>query len=150
MSGTLYSYSHTEVSLVYFSTFEPINLIPDSIIQRAGVPILTRPATSACPASTSALSLTCWGAPPSFSVSSAATITPRFHTASRTISILIALPLLFYRHAAGPGQRQQALSGEHLDVALLSGHPQDGLRIRSERISENRTRVVETRKLHSY
>ena len=32
--------SHKEVSLVYFSTFEPIDLTPDSIMQRAGVPML--------------------------------------------------------------------------------------------------------------
>ena len=33
-----FSSTHKEVSLVYFSTFEPIELTPDSIIQRAGVP----------------------------------------------------------------------------------------------------------------
>ncbi len=38
--GTMYSASHKEVSLVYFSTFEPIDLTPDSIMQQAGVPIL--------------------------------------------------------------------------------------------------------------
>ncbi len=32
--------SHKEVSPVYFSTFEPIDLTPDSIMQRAGVPML--------------------------------------------------------------------------------------------------------------
>jgi hypothetical protein len=32
--------SYKEVSLVYFSTFEPIDLTPDSIMQRAGVPML--------------------------------------------------------------------------------------------------------------
>ena len=37
---SLYSASHKEVSLVYFSTFEPINLTPDSIMQQAGVPML--------------------------------------------------------------------------------------------------------------
>ncbi len=35
-----YSSSHKEVSLVYFNTFEPINLTPSSIMQRAGVPML--------------------------------------------------------------------------------------------------------------
>ena len=34
------SKSHKEVSLVYFSTFEPIELTPDSIMQQAGVPML--------------------------------------------------------------------------------------------------------------
>jgi hypothetical protein len=37
---SLYSASHKEVSLVYFSTFEPITLTPDSIMQQAGVPTL--------------------------------------------------------------------------------------------------------------
>jgi hypothetical protein len=32
--------SYKEVSLVYFSTFEHIDLPPDSILQRAGVPML--------------------------------------------------------------------------------------------------------------
>jgi hypothetical protein len=31
------------------------------------------------------------------------------------------------RHAAGPGQRQQALRGKHLDVALRPGPPPDGV-----------------------
>ena len=34
------SSTHKEVSLVYFSTFEPVELTPDSIMQRAGVPML--------------------------------------------------------------------------------------------------------------
>ena len=84
---------HKEVSLVYFSTFEPIDLTPDSIMQQAGVPMLmTRPATRACPASTSALLQTCWGAPPSFRASSAVTVTTRFHTASKTIGVLEVPP----------------------------------------------------------
>jgi hypothetical protein len=41
-----YSASHKEVSLVYFSTFEPINLTPDSIMEQAGVPMLYDSATS--------------------------------------------------------------------------------------------------------
>ena len=38
--GSAYKGFHKEVSLVYFSTFEPIELTPDSIMQRAGVPML--------------------------------------------------------------------------------------------------------------
>ncbi len=38
--GPGFSASHKEVSLVYISTFEPINLNPDSIMQLAGVPML--------------------------------------------------------------------------------------------------------------
>ncbi len=37
---SLYSASHKEVSLVYFSTFKPITLNSDSIMQQAGVPML--------------------------------------------------------------------------------------------------------------
>ena len=35
-----FSNSHKEVSLVYFSTFEPIEQTPDNIMQQAGVPML--------------------------------------------------------------------------------------------------------------
>ena len=40
--GPEYSANHKEVSLVYFSTFEPINLTrtPNSVMQQAGVPML--------------------------------------------------------------------------------------------------------------
>ncbi len=38
--GPGFSASHKEVSLVNFSTFEPINLTSDSIMQQAGVPLL--------------------------------------------------------------------------------------------------------------
>jgi hypothetical protein len=54
--GSGYSASHKEVSLVYFNTFEPIDLTPDSIMHRAGVPMLYDLASyQACPTSTSAL-----------------------------------------------------------------------------------------------
>jgi hypothetical protein len=49
---------------------------------------MTQPATRACPASTSALWRTCWVVPPAFHFSSAATVTPRFHTASRAIGVI--------------------------------------------------------------
>jgi hypothetical protein len=38
--GSVYSGSHKKVSQVYFSKFEPIDLTQDSIMQRAGVPML--------------------------------------------------------------------------------------------------------------
>jgi hypothetical protein len=70
--------AHKEVSLVYFSTFEPIELTPDSIMQLAGVPMLYDTASNPrlsclyiCPLKI-ALWQTCWGAPPSFRASSAA------------------------------------------------------------------------------
>jgi hypothetical protein len=40
LKASVHSGSHKEVSLVYFSKFEPIDLTPDSIMQRAGVPML--------------------------------------------------------------------------------------------------------------
>ncbi len=39
-------YSHREVSLVFFSTFEPISLTPDSSMQRNGIPMLYKRASS--------------------------------------------------------------------------------------------------------
>ncbi len=35
-----YSADHNEVFLVHFSSFEPINLTPNSLLQRANVPML--------------------------------------------------------------------------------------------------------------
>jgi hypothetical protein len=37
---------HKEVSLVYFSTLEPINLTPNSVMQRANVPMLFNTASN--------------------------------------------------------------------------------------------------------
>ena len=55
--GPEYSADHKEVSLVYFSTFEPINLTPNSVMQKAGVPMLydtasnpRLPSLNICPA----------------------------------------------------------------------------------------------------
>ena len=41
--------SHKDVSLVFFSTFEPISLTPDSCMQRKGVPMLYERAASQVP-----------------------------------------------------------------------------------------------------
>ena len=38
--GPEYSANHKKVSLVYFSMFEPIYLTPNSIMQKAGAPML--------------------------------------------------------------------------------------------------------------
>jgi hypothetical protein len=99
-----------------------INLTPDSIMQRAGVPMLYDSASNpALP-----LHLSGGQAPSSFRASSAATVTPlshsRTHTASRTIGVLDTPP----QTRSGTGaHRQQALRGEHLDVALRPGPLQD-------------------------
>ncbi len=90
--GPGFSASH-KVSLVYFSTFESIDLTPDSIMQRDGVPMLYDSASNPrlpclyiCPVAN------VLGRAPSLRVSSAATVKPRFHTASRTIDALEAPP----------------------------------------------------------
>ena len=41
--------SHREVSLVFFSTFEPISLTPDSFMQRSSIPMLYERAASQLP-----------------------------------------------------------------------------------------------------
>jgi hypothetical protein len=41
--------SHKSVSLIFFSTFEPISLTPDSCMQRKGVPMLYERAASQVP-----------------------------------------------------------------------------------------------------
>jgi hypothetical protein len=41
--------SHREVSLVFFSTFEPISLTPDSCMQRHGIPMVYERAISQLP-----------------------------------------------------------------------------------------------------
>jgi hypothetical protein len=41
--------SHREVSLVFFSTFEPISLLRDSYLQKSGIPMLFEPADSQLP-----------------------------------------------------------------------------------------------------
>ena len=49
--GTLSAIWSLEVSLAFFSTFEPINLMPDSIMQRQGVPKLFDSGSCAAPPS---------------------------------------------------------------------------------------------------
>ncbi len=119
-----YSASHKVVSLVYFSTFEPINLTLDSIMQQAGVPMLYDSASNQhlpclyiCPVANVP------GRAPSFRVSCAATVTPRFHTASRTIRVLEAPPPT----RSGIGA---TAAGSTRDVALLQGPPPDGVHCR--------------------
>ena len=79
---------HKEVSLMYFSTFKPIGLTPDSIMQQAGVPMLYDSASNQ--------HLPCLYICPVANVLGRAprapTVTPRFHTASRTMLALEAPP----------------------------------------------------------
>jgi hypothetical protein len=48
LKASVHSSSHKEVFLVYFSTFESSDLTPDSIMQRAGVPMLYDSASNPC------------------------------------------------------------------------------------------------------
>jgi hypothetical protein len=48
LKASMHSGSHKKVSLMYFSTFEPIDPTPDSIMQRAGVPMLYNSASNEC------------------------------------------------------------------------------------------------------
>jgi hypothetical protein len=43
------STSHKDISLVFFNTFEPISLTPDSCMQRKGIPMLYERAASQVP-----------------------------------------------------------------------------------------------------
>ncbi len=131
---------------MYFSTFEPINLTQGSIMQQAGVPMLYDSASNQCQC------LPCLYICPVANVlgrapliqcfigdNSHSTIPHSFKDDQRLGSASA--------NAAGPGQRQQALLGEHLDVALRPGPPPDGVsiaeaeRIRSKRVSESRIRA---------
>ena len=145
---------HKEVSLVYFSTFEPIDLTPDSIMQRAGVPMLYDSASNP--------RLPCLYICPVANVLGRAPLIPCFiggnshptipHSFKATqLQGRCASWKRLRRHKAGQGQRQQALRGQHLDVALGRGRPRmvsiaEAERIRKERISESRIRAAETRK----
>ena len=120
-----FSSTHKEVSLVYLSTFEPIKLTPDSIMQRAGVPMLydcasnqRLPCLCICPV------VNVLGASAAHSVLHWRRQSPHDSTSLQGRS---SPWKRLRRHAAGQGQRQQALRGEHLDVALRQGPPPDGV-----------------------
>ena len=144
---SMYSASHKEVSLVYFSTFKPIALTPDSIMQQAGVPMLYDSASNQ--------HLPCLYICPVANVLGRAprapTVTPRFHTASRTILALEA--------ASANTQRDRGNGSRLYEVNIWMwrygrGHPRmvsiaEAERIRRERISESRIRAGETRKRQS-
>ena len=48
LKTSMHSGPHKDVSLVYYSTFEPIDLTPDSIMQQACVPMLYDSASNPC------------------------------------------------------------------------------------------------------
>jgi hypothetical protein len=154
LKATMHSGSHKEVSLVYFSTFEPIDLTPDSIMQRAGVPMLYDLASNPrlpylyiCPVANvlgRALLIPCF-----IGGNSHPTIPYRFKDHRRI------------GHASTDTQRDRGnCDGSRLYKVNIwmgrygRGRPRmvsiaEAERIRAERLSESRTRAAETRKRSS-
>ncbi len=93
-------------------SFEPIDLTPDSIMQRAGVPMLYDSASNP--------PLPCLYSCPVANVLACAPQAPRHSVLHRRQQSphqgRSAYWTRLSRHAVGPGQRQQALRGEHLVV----------------------------------
>ncbi len=77
---------------MYLSTFERTILTPDSIMQPARVPMPDSASNPCLPCLYTCPVANVLGARPSFRVSSAATVTPRFHTAARTIVVFETPP----------------------------------------------------------
>ncbi len=144
LKATMHSGSNKEVSLVYFNTFEPIDLTPDSIMQRAGVPMLYDSASNPrlpclyiCPVAN------VLDAPPSFHASSAATVTPLSHTASRTIGVLNTPPPT---HSGTRRLYKVNIWMWHRPRMVSIAEAE---RIRVKRLRKSRTRAAETRKRRS-
>ena len=152
LKATMHSGSHKEVSLVYFSTFEPIDLTPDSIMQRAGVPMLYDSASNP--------RLPCLYICPVANVLGRAPLIPCFIGGNRH-------PTIPYRfkddRRIGDGsadtQRDRGNGSRLYEVNIWMwrygrGRPRmvsiaEAERIRAERLSESRTRAAETRKRRS-
>ena len=144
-----YSGSHKEVSLVYFSTFEPIDLTPDSIMQRAGVPMLYDSASNP--------RLPCLYICPVANVLGRAPLIPCFICSN-------SHPMIPHRFkddrrlgsASADTQRDRGNGSRLYEVNIwmwryCRGSPRmvsiaDAERIRSERVSESRTRATESSK----
>ena len=143
---------HKEVSLVYFSTFEPIELTPDSIMQRAGVPMLYDSASNP--------RLPCLGICPAANVLGRAPLIPCFIGGNRYPTI----PHSFkddrrLGDASADTQRDRGNGSRLYEVNIWMWRYGRGRsrmvsiaeaeRIRSERVSESRLRAAETRKRRS-
>ncbi len=142
------SSTHKEVSLVYFSTSEPIELTPDSIMQRAGVPMLydsasnpRRPCIYICPVA---------------NVLGRAPLIPCFISGNRHPTI----PLRFkddrrLGDASADTQRDRGNGSRLYEVNIWMwrygwGRPRmvsiaEAERMRSERLRESRLRATATR-----
>ena len=147
-----YSSTHKEVSLVYFSTFEPIDLTPDSIMQRAGVPMLYDSASNPC--------VPCLFICPVANVLGRAPLIPCFIGGNSHPTI----PHSFkddarLGSASADTQRDRGNGSRLYEVNIWMwrygrGRPRmvsiaEEERIRRERVSENRIMAGETRKRRS-
>ena len=143
---------HKEVSLVYFSTFEPIELTPDSIMQRAGVPMLYDSASNP--------RLPCLYICPVANVLGRAPLIPCFIGGNRYPTI----PHRFkddrrLGDASADTQRDRGNGSRLYEVNIwmwryCRGRSRmvsiaEAERIRSKRLSESRLRAAETRKRRS-
>ena len=148
----VFSSSHKEVSLVYFRTFKPIKLTPDSIMQRAGVPMLYDSASNP--------RLPCLYICPVANVLGRAPLIPCFIGGNSHPTI----PHRFkddqrLGSASADTQRDRGNGSRLYEVNIWMwrygrGRPRmvsiaEAERIRSERVSESRIRAAETRKRHS-
>ena len=138
---------------MYFSTFEPIDLTQDSIMQRAGVPMLYDSASNP--------RLPCLYICPVANVLGRAPLIPCFIDCNRHPTI----PYRFkddHRRLGGASadtQRDRGNGSRLYEVNIWMwrygrGRPRmvsiaEAERIRSERVSESRIRAAETRKSHS-
>ena len=144
--------SHKEVSLVYFSTFEPIKLTPDSVMQRAGVPMLYDSASNP--------RLPCLYICPVTNVLGREPLIPCFVGGNSHPTI----PHSFkddqrLGSASADTQRDRGNGRRLYEVNIWMwrygrGRPRmvsiaEAERIRSERVSESRIRAAETRKRRS-
>jgi hypothetical protein len=152
LKASVHSGSHKEVSLVYFRTFEPIDLTPDSIMQRDAVPMLYDSASNQ--------RLSCLYIWLVANVLGRAPLVPCFIGGN-------SHPTIPYRfkddrrieHASADTQRGRGNSTRLYEVNIWMwrygrGRPRmvsidEAEMIRAERLSESRTRAAETRKCRS-
>jgi hypothetical protein len=150
--GPGYRASHKEVSLVYFSTFEPIDLTPDSIMQQAGVPMLYDSASNP--------RLPCLYICPVANVLGRAPLILCFIGGNSHPTIPHSFKDDWRLGSASADTQRDRGNGSRLYEVNIwmwrygRGRPRmvsitEAERIRRERISESRTRAAETRKRRS-
>ena len=103
---------HMEVSLVFFSTFEPINITPQSIMQRNGVPMFTtlQAVAGSSPVFISARQAMSWAVCRCFHASSPATSIRHSPTASAVVKGRMRTPV-----------RMRAMAADSMSSALGCG-----------------------------